>query len=185
MKSKLLAEPILVGRTQELEELQVNLKAVFDGKGTTVFISGEAGSGKTRIANEFLNFARNRGVIVLSGWCLSNAAVPYFPFVEAFDSYLLTNEDQTKFQGSQQLRTTTWLTGTEIAQTMSPQTWKDKTFAAVTKELLLLSTSNPLILFIDDLQWADSASLSLLHYISRSISSERILILGNFQKRRS
>ena len=170
-----------MGRTQELEELQVSLNAVFDGKGTTVFLSGEAGSGKTRLANEFLNFARNRGVVILSGWCLSNAAIPYFPFVEAFDSYLLTNEEQGRFPGGQQLRTTTWLKGLEITQAMSPQAWKDKTFAAVTRELLLLSTSNPLILFIDDLQWADSASLSLLHYISRSISSERILILATFR----
>ena len=64
---------------------------------------------------------------------------------------------------------------------ISPQAWKDKTFAAVTNELLLISTNNPLILFIDDLHWADSASLSLLHYISRSILSERILIIGTFR----
>ncbi len=181
MQTNILNEPIFVGRTQELEELQVSLKAAFDGKGTTVFISGEAGSGKTRLANEFLNFARNLGIIVLSGWCLSNAAIPYFPFVEALNSYLITNEIQTKFQGGQQLQATTWHTGTEIVQAMSPQAWKDKTFAAVTKELLLLSTSRPLILFIDDLQWADSASLSLLHYVSRSICSERILILTTFR----
>ena len=181
MKSELLLEPLLIGRTQELKELKASLSAAFEGKGTTLFLSGEAGSGKTRLASEFLAFARNQGAIVLSGWCLNNAAVPYFPFVEAFDSYPLTNEEQNKSIGNQQMSAKTWLLGQEGVQTVSPQAWKDKTFATVTKELLQISTINPLILFIDDLQWADSASLSLLHYISRSIVSERIMILGTFR----
>ena len=181
MKTDILAEPILVGRAQQLEELQLSLDAIMEGKGTTIFVSGEAGSGKTRIANEFLNLARDRGVTVLSGWCLSNVAVPYFPFVEAFDSYLSINEGQSKPLGSQHLGAKAWLMGADTTQAISPQAWKDQTFASVAKELLFISTGNPIILFIDDLHWADSASLSLLHYISRFISSERILILATFR----
>jgi predicted ATPase len=135
-----------VGREPEIEELQLNLKVIVEGKGRTVFVSGEAGSGKTRLINEFLNVAKDKGITVLSGWCLSNAAVPYFPFVEAFDSYLLTNEDfQNKSLGGQQLRAKTWLIGQDGSQSISPQAWKDKTFAAVTNELLLISTNSPLI----------------------------------------
>ena len=44
-----------------------------------------------------------------------------------------------------------------------------------------MSTCKPTVLFIDDLHWADSASLSLLHYIARSVSSERILLLAIFR----
>ena len=181
LKCDMLAEPILVGRESELKELKKILKATLEGKGNTVFVSGEAGSGKTRLTKEFLNYAKDRGITVLSGWCLSNAAVPYFPFVEAFDSYSLTNEDQNTSAGGQQLRAKTWLVSQDGSQAISPQAWKDKTFAAVANELLLISTNNPLILFIDDLHWADSASLSLLHYISRSILSERILVIGTFR----
>jgi Cdc6-like AAA superfamily ATPase len=50
LKSEILAEPILVGRERELEELQRYLDSAVKGKGTTVFISGEAGSGKTRVS---------------------------------------------------------------------------------------------------------------------------------------
>jgi tetratricopeptide (TPR) repeat protein len=186
LKSGILDEPILVGRESELAELHRHVDYAIAGKGGTVFVSGEAGSGKTRLTNEFLTSAKNKGVMVLSGWCLSNAAVPYFPFVEAFESFLAENEDD-KRMSSQQLGLKTWLTApsqpTELdnQEIMSPQAWKDQRFAAVTNELLFLSTEKPLILFIDDLHWADSASLSLLHYFSRAVVSERILILATFR----
>ena len=80
MKSGLLAEPVLVGREQELEMLQHCLDSASKGKGQTVFISGEAGAGKTRLVKDFLCLAKKQGAITLCGWCLSNAAVPYFPF---------------------------------------------------------------------------------------------------------
>ena len=76
-----------MGRESELKELESFLKSAADGKGKTVFISGEAGSGKSRLAREFLNLAKQKGVGVMTGWCLSDAAVPYFPFVEAFNAY--------------------------------------------------------------------------------------------------
>ena len=87
LKSKVLLEPALVGRERELEELRSHLNSVIKGKGKTVFVSGEAGSGKTRLVKEFLAIARTQGVPWLAGWCLGNAGVPYFPFIEAFNSY--------------------------------------------------------------------------------------------------
>ena len=54
LKSGVLAEPVLVGRERELEQLQHYLDLATQGKGATVFVSGEAGSGKTRLVNEFL-----------------------------------------------------------------------------------------------------------------------------------
>ncbi len=182
VKDKILADPILVGREQELDKLQHYLNSAISGKGTMVFVSGEAGSGKTRLTNGFLALAKQKGVRVLSGWCLSNVAVPYFPFVEAFDSFLAENETD-KSMNLQQLSLKTWLIGSNqpADQAISPQVWTDQKFSEVTKELLLMSTDKPLILFIDDLHWADSASLALLHYVARSAQSERILILATFR----
>jgi tetratricopeptide (TPR) repeat protein len=187
LTSKILAEPILVGRNCELQELQKYLDCAIDGKGRTVFISGEAGSGKTRLTSEFLKSAKKKGIAILSGWCLSNAAVPYFPFVEAFDSYVSENNEASKSLGPQQLGLKTWLLESSPSELMenqgavSPQAWKDQKFAAVTKELLFASTDKPLILFIDDLHWADSASLALMHYIAKTIGPERIMILATFR----
>ena len=69
----------------------------------------------------------------------------------------------------------------EKDQASTPQVWKDQTFAAIARELLFLSANKPTILFLDDIHWADSASLSLLHYISRTITSERILVIRTFR----
>ena len=200
----MLAEPVLVGRERELEELMRYLDSVIEGKGSTVFISGEAGSGKTRLTREFLKAANEKGVGVMAGWCLSEAAVPYFPFVEAFNANFASfpqEEHPTNIQQpgtlldirgvtqitSTEREITKLLTGPSSAekpgkpQALSPQVWKDQTFAAVTRTLHSISTQAPIILFLEDIHWADSASLALLHYIARSITSERILVLATFR----
>jgi tetratricopeptide (TPR) repeat protein/KaiC/GvpD/RAD55 family RecA-like ATPase len=64
---------------------------------------------------------------------------------------------------------------------ISPQVWKDQTFAAVAKTLVAISAVKPIILFIDDVHWADSASLALIHYIARAISSEKVLFLATYR----
>ena len=203
MQSKVLAEPVFIGREQELAELKQYIKLAKDGKGTTVFVSGEAGTGKTRLINELLKWAKNNCITVLDGWCLSETAVPYFPFIEAFNAYFasLTTDKQTK--SSPQLavqvgegevlqidepRITAWLAGSRLAkeagklETFPSHVWKDQTFAAVARTLHLISTKEPIILFIDDVHWADSASLALLHYLARAVNnSERVTIIVTFR----
>ena len=96
MKLTLPAEPGLVGRELELTELSKLYDLAVSGKGSTVFISGEAGVGKTRLINEFLDQKQKEEVRILSGWCLSQVSIPYFPFVEAFSSYTTTNDKKIK-----------------------------------------------------------------------------------------
>ena len=183
MKRLSLYNPVLVGRNDELGALFKNLDAVLNANGQTIFVSGEAGSGKTRVVNEFIEVARQKDINILYGWCLSNAGVPYFPFIEAFSavysmeeliSAMPTISGQTNglmpFQGVGR-----------VGEQRSPQVWMDFTFSSITKELLNLSTKKPVILVLEDIHWADSASLSLLHYISRFVNSERILVLATFR----
>jgi tetratricopeptide (TPR) repeat protein len=181
-----LSEPILIGREKELKELQTCLDLAISGQGTTVFLSGEAGTGKTRIINEFLALIEDDKVLLLSGWCLSNSAVPYFPFIEAFDSYLARKEKRSDTVSVTLEESKAWLMGlnqvgrTEVEH-VAPQTWKDQTFAAVAKELVSLSSVKPVLIVLEDMHWADSASALLLNYISRVIRSARVLILVTFR----
>ena len=189
-----------MGRERELEELLRYLESAFEGKGTTVFVSGEAGSGKTRLINEFLGMVKEKGTVVLAGWCLSDVAIPYLPFTEAFSAYFAAGRRREKGPTSQQqpqLHTEptedeeteikAWLNGpkqavkSEKTQNMTPQAWQDLAVAAITKKFLAISSRETVVLFIDDLQWADSASLSLLHYISRSTGSARVLVLATYR----
>jgi tetratricopeptide (TPR) repeat protein len=176
----------LAGRQQELAKLGILLDLACKGEGSTVLISGEAGSGKTRLISEFLNITKKNEVKILSGWCLSNASLPYFPFIEAFSSDLPRKEENESFF-SHQLGVQSWLSESyqhERPQkniSVDPYVWKDQAFAAVTKELLFMSSVKPLILVLEDIHWADSASLALLHYISRAIVTERVLVLATFR----
>ena len=191
---------------KELEELGAFLNSTSEGKGKTVFIVGEAGSGKTRLIHEFLKGAKERGIGVLIGWCLSDAATPYFPFVEAFRSFFASSEEEEQLSpsllepemplgtasftqvGGGERGIAAWLTGaiplekqgrTEI---VSPQIWKDQVFAGVIDTLHAISTKAPVVLFLEDIHWADSASLALLHYIARAVNGvERILVLATFR----
>ena len=83
-----LSNPMFIGRDHELEVLSKYLDSAFMGNGKTIFVSGEAGSGKTRLINEFLDRAQKKATSTLiTGRCLSNATIPYFPFIEAFSPF--------------------------------------------------------------------------------------------------
>jgi len=204
LESRVLADPVLVGRERELKELQILLDSVVKGKGKTVFVSGEAGTGKTRLVREFLSSVKHeKEIITLTGWCLSDACVPYFPFKEVFKAYFSTftakddsanpqrsataNPQEEELSKAEETELKVWISGSTSSgnlgkfEGLAPQAWKDLTFATVTKTLFSLSTKKPTILFIDDVHWADSASLALLHYISRAITTQRILILAAFR----
>jgi len=179
-----LAEPFLVGRKEELGELQCILDSVLSGKGKTIFISGKAGSGKTRLINEFLNIIKKRQITILFGWCPSNTTLPYFPFIEAFSSDIMSRGGRTVLSQPLSMKSrfeSYRIEKNDKSRTIIPQVWKDQSFIAVTQELLYLSSVKPLILVLEDMHWADSASLALLHYISRAIVNERIFVLATFR----
>ena len=107
------------------------------------------------------------------------------PFVEAFNSYFSNKEDETAENA--EFEVNVWLSGAKQAEksvkygNLAPQAWKDLTFSAVAKAFSAISASKPIIFFIEDLHWADSASLSLLHFVARTLQSEKVLLLATFR----
>jgi tetratricopeptide (TPR) repeat protein len=180
-----LVEPLFVGREAEIEELEAYLKSAIQEKGKTVFIEGEAGTGKTRLLNEFLKNVDEQNVTLLSGQCLSNISIPYFPFMEAFNTYAANNNDKKTTEFFQKLAIPRRISGLPEekgeVESLTPQNWKDQMFAVVTNELLQMSKNKPIIFTIEDIHWADSASILLMYYISRAIRSARVLLLATFR----
>jgi len=190
-KSGLVNEPAFVGRDREIEQLQACLDSAISGKGKTVFISGEAGTGKTRLLKEFLNVQRRKNVQALTGWCLSNASCAYFPFIEAFENFAAAcKKDPLSSMPKKiwhELEAATSVLGNppqpkpEPSENLPPEVWKDTTFSTLAKALKSLSEFEPTIVVVDDLHWSDSASLNLLHYLSRVLASERVILVGTFR----
>ena len=81
--------PVLVGRQEELSQLEDALLSANRGDGRFVLLAGEAGIGKTRLATELTRRARKLGCDVLWGSCSeAELALPYLPFVEAVGNHL-------------------------------------------------------------------------------------------------
>jgi tetratricopeptide (TPR) repeat protein len=181
-----LEKPLFVGRQTEIKELEACLTSAIQRKGRTIFVAGEAGTGKTRLIEEFLKIANKKQIATMAGWCLSNAPVPYFPFMEAFKATGKNAKPSRPIEADQQLKSIDHVLAKALKrikkyEKLSPNVFRDLTFSTAAEALKSISELKPTILFIDDLHWADSASLALLHYASRVLASERILIIGTFR----
>src|SRR5262245_56177779 len=85
-----VSSPTMIGRTDELRQLDATLGRARDGYGGAALVAGEAGVGQPRLLSEFSQHARAAGSLVLSGGCidLGDRGVPYAPIVEALRSWI-------------------------------------------------------------------------------------------------
>ena len=288
----------LVDRKEELAKLRSYLEDASSGKGKTVFVSGEAGIGKTRIVEELIVQAEDMGFRIIRGQCLPENLEPMFPFKSALKraqlDYLLANkpppyvlsaylidssglviakaerqetnldpdifvgmltaieafvkdslrimgseenatlnslsygdyniliqtsgnlslatvikgepnefliEDMKRILGEMEERIGEWHGDMSMAKEVEkdiawfitsqkydgrylagePKIVQENTFDNILMGLKRLSEKSPLIVFIDDLQWADKTSLNFLYYLSRNIREDRILVIGTYR----
>lgn len=199
-QSKILHHAPLTGRIEELNELKKLLQSAIAGKGRLVLLAGEAGIGKTRLSEELMTYAESDGVICLSGACLyQENTAPYLPFIDALREYFLRAKNDFGFSPEHEnieeiiLQKTPELasmigTGnmSDLPQTSSTanldyELAKMRMFKNIYDVFCGISESTPLFLFIDDVQWADFATLHLLHYIAQRIGESRILLLASYR----
>ncbi len=291
-------EPVLIGRDEESAELRSMWDGVRKGKGTTAMISGEAGIGKTRLVDEFLQSVEGDDASVIRGWCLADNLEPLMPFREGFrdaglplfvsddpppkvvsiylinqgglmitkaereesdldpdiftsmlnaisnfvtDSLGMMGEKEygglntigygkhniliqsieglslaTVIEGTnsefliEDMKNTlleigdrfdSWDGDADAAERIKPNIdWfinsskyngrylvddpklrQENLFDSVLLGLRRISWEQPIILFLDDLQWAEPTTLRLLHYISRNTRDNRVMIIGTYR----
>lgn len=182
----------LVGRTSELAEARVLWRRAREGRGHALLLSGEPGSGKTRLAREVLIQAAVDGATVLSGGCYEyEATTPYLPFVEAFRRWAREQKDETE------LRTLLGDSAPQIAKLapeietrlgpfpkrpeLPPNEQRLIFFDAVAQVLAGLARDQGLVFYADDLHWADSGTLWLLSHLLRHLREERVLIMAAYR----
>lgn len=176
----------LIGRAGPRDHLVSALKAVNAAEGArTVMVSGEAGVGKSTLTSSFARDAYAEGALVLYGRCDEELAVPYRPFVEAFDQYFAQVDGPTLSAMGPSLleplaRLVPVLSG-RLAEPPEPITGDPDTerwilFGAVVALIELASKSAPVILILDDVHWADSPSLQLLRHLTANLSGRALIV---------
>ncbi|UCE28898.1 MAG: tetratricopeptide repeat protein [Candidatus Bathyarchaeota archaeon] len=184
----------LINRKEEMQALREAVDRAAGGQGGVIFLHGEAGIGKTRLARELGAYARSRGMQVLSGRCPAlfrmDGVPPYVLWEEVIKNYLETCTPEQLFRvvGSYPVEVSKLVP--ELKQKLrtlpqsfplSPEHSRDRLFEAVSQLIINVSRETPLLVILDDLQWTDESSLLLLHYLARSVSKESLLLLGAFR----
>jgi predicted ATPase/class 3 adenylate cyclase len=181
---------IFVGRDGEVGRLGQLWEEAAAGARWVALLAGEPGVGKTRLIAELAGAVHAEGATVLAGRCDEDMGVPYQPFVEAIRHFV----DHTQVgdlprslgrYGGELVRLVPDLVdrveGLPPPLRSDPETERYRLFDAVGAWLTGLSAQQPVLLVIDDLQWAAKPTLLLLRHVVRSTELKRILILGAYR----
>lgn len=182
------SQHVFVGRQRELEALVHGFETARAGNGSLWLLVGEAGIGKTRVADELTIEARRRGATVLWARCWEGEGAPAFwPWVELIRAYVRDCEGPG-------LAADMGAGAASIAQVapdvrrllpdlpeppdLGPADARFRFFDAVASFLRNAARRQPLVLVLDDLHWADTPSLLLLRFVARETRATPLLIIG-------
>jgi len=185
-----------VGRDKECELLRRSLEMAQAGRGSLVMIAGAPGIGKTRLAGEIGAEASRKGFLTLAGACYDrDDSAPFNPFVEILESA------RRQISSEEALRGIVGDASGELGR-LVPQLRRNSgdvpatgDFSAEQSRRLLLTAfveflgrlakSASVLLVIDDLQWGDEGTYSLLNHIARSVSTTSVLVIGTYRNSES
>jgi tetratricopeptide (TPR) repeat protein len=183
----------LVARQAELAQLiELWSHAQQEGHSHLVLISGEPGVGKTRLAHELMVYAQMNGALVLRGGCYEfEAATPYMPLAEALRDWVSGQkaEDLHARLGSNAYELARLAPEIEVKigplppnPPLPPNDERLRLFDHVARFLQMVATEHGLLLFIDDLHWADHGTIALLHYVLHRLRNDRALVLAAYRE---
>jgi DNA-binding NarL/FixJ family response regulator len=183
-----------VGRSRELEILDQAFASAVAGGGRLVLLSGEAGIGKTRTAQQFAGRAVERWAerpIVLWGRCYEGDwSPPFAPWAEALGELARTSDPEWLKRmvgfGAPPLAQLVPAVRAALPETPPPATLpveeeRFRLYDAVVGLLGSVARAQPLLLVLDDLHWADRASLGLLRHLGRFVERSRLLVVGLYR----
>ncbi|HEX2180440.1 MAG TPA: protein kinase [Actinomycetota bacterium] len=186
-----LAGGVFVGREAESRELRLMLDAARKGSGGVALLVGEPGIGKTRMAEELATYGRMNGAQVLTGRCYEGEGAPaYWPWIQVIRSSVhdRSAEALASEMGSgagyiaeivsdvkQALPNVQSPAGTDLESS------RFQLFDSVTTFLRNAARHRPMVVFLDDVHWADKPSLLLLDFVSRQLRDAKILVVCTYR----
>jgi class 3 adenylate cyclase/GAF domain-containing protein len=181
----------IVGRDAELGRLHERWSAAAAGRGGLVLLAGEAGIGKTRLAEELAERAAGKGALVLWGHCFEGDWVPpYAPFAEAL-AQLVSSVDPAELAAdlgaggpalaalAPSLRSAVPGLGEPLLVQADEQRFR--VLDAMASLLAASSRRGPVLICLDDLQWADRGTVAMLRHLTRVAAHERLLVVGTYR----
>jgi DNA-binding SARP family transcriptional activator len=174
---------VLIGRVAELHQLEANFRAARGGEFRLALLSGEAGIGKTRLLDEFLDRARADDVLVLAGACLplESASLPYAPIADAFHElvHVTPPAQLDELLGPARPDLARLLPELEAEPPASPPSAEREARTRFFEQLLgfleRAAASRPIVLALEDVHWADVASRDLLRFLLRGLRRASVL----------
>ncbi len=177
----------LVGREEAIAATHEAWKQALGGSLHMLMIRGEAGVGKTRLAEELLSYVKGQGFITAAASCYeAEGGLAYGPITEWLraDTVYQTLLTLSPAWQAEVLRLLPELHADRPSlpqPTPLTESWqRQRLFAAIMQALL--APPQPLVLFVDNIQWCDADTLSWLHYLQRSHPTARILILATIRE---
>lgn len=178
----------LVARQTQMTVLRAALERARQGEPTTVLLGGDAGSGKTRIADELATLARSGGDCVLVGHCidLGEVGLPYLPFVEILSAIQSLAAGEPGIAGLLAARPSLAGIGggTRLGSddTGGDDVGRLQQFDAVASLLAEISRRHaPIVLVVEDLHWADPSTRDLLRYVVARAAGQRLLVVLTYR----
>jgi DNA-binding SARP family transcriptional activator len=178
-----------VGREQELGALRGLWEEARSGRRRLVLVAGEPGIGKTRLTSELAREAHGDGTVLYAA-CQEEALVSYQPFVEALRHYARSTAfdwaNVTFGPGTGELarlipELAAVLPAERATPPAEPETRRYLMFDAVSTLLTEAAARSPLMLVLDDLHWADRATLHLLGHVMRAPDEAALLIAATYR----
>ena len=180
------------GRAQERAALRALVPRTAGEGRRAAFVAGEPGSGKSRLVRELARDAAEEGATVLYGDCDGVVGFPYGPFATALEHLVRTAEPDVLRRhlgpaGGELVRLLPDLESrlgelpASIGVGADADTGRHRLHSAVTDLLVGLSSEAPLLLVLEDVHWADVATLQLMRHLVRSGADARMLLVATFR----
>jgi DNA-binding winged helix-turn-helix (wHTH) protein/tetratricopeptide (TPR) repeat protein len=185
-------DPAVLGREGDFAKVRRAVERMLNGERQVVFVTGEAGIGKTTLVNAAIAQATStHAIAVARGQCLEHygAGEAYLPVLDAFARLGRSNGGEWVTAHLRQ-HAPAWLLELPSLVPATERATLQQQIGAATRERMLremadaveaMTAASPLILVLEDLHWSDYSTLDLVGYLARRRDAARLMVIGTYR----